>query len=104
MNEKHPLEEGRERNYDRFAWTADDIRIIKPLSNEVDNNDDVSEQAGDDRSVVEMQKKEILDILLSKKFRNDELQKIVALANLIGGPDGDDAITETMYALSLIHI
>jgi hypothetical protein len=98
MEDKLQPKEGNGRNYDRFAWKADDIRIIKPLSEEVDNNDDVSEQASDDRSVVEMQKKEILDILLSKRFKNDELQKIIALANLIGGPDGDDAITETMYA------
>lgn len=98
MEDNLQPEEGNGRNYDRFAWKADDIRIIKPQSKQVDNNDDVSEQASDDRSVVEIQKKEILDILLSKRFKNDELQKIIALANLIGGPDGDDAITETMYA------
>lgn len=49
-------------------------------------------------SVADLQKEEIRKILFSNKVNNEDLQKIIALANLLGGPEGDDAITETMYA------
>lgn len=52
----------------------------------------------DPKGVAELQRAEISKILLSRTVPNADLEKIVALANLIGGPDGDDAITETMYA------
>ena len=97
MNDKHPSEEGRDRNYDRFSWSADDIRIIKSPSGEADD-DDMSSELDDKESIVDKQREEIRKILMSKKVDNEDLQKIIALANLIGGPDGDDAITETMYA------
>lgn len=56
------------------------------------------EQATGQESVADLQKEEIRKILFSGKIKNDDLQKIIALANLLGGPEGDDAITETMYA------
>lgn len=57
-----------------------------------------NDQTAGQRTVADLQKEEIRNILFSRKIKNDDLQKIIALANLIGGPDGDDAITETMYA------
>jgi hypothetical protein len=57
-----------------------------------------NDQTAGQRTVADIQKEEIRKILFSNKIKNDDLQKIIALANLIGGPDGDDAITETMYA------
>lgn len=98
MEDRHPSEERRNRNYDRFSWSVDDIRIIKSPSREADEDDDMNSELYDKESIVEKQREEILKILMSKKVNNDDLQKIIALANLIGGPDGDDAITETMYA------
>ena len=98
MNDKHPSEEGRDRNYERFSWSEDDIRIIKSPSKEENDDDDMSSELDDKESIIDKQREEIRKILMSKKVDNEDLQKIIALANLIGGPDGDDAITETMYA------
>ena len=52
----------------------------------------------DPRGVAELQRAEVNRILLSREVNNQDLEKITALANLIGGPDGDDAVIETMYA------
>jgi hypothetical protein len=52
----------------------------------------------DPKGVAELQRAEVSRILLERNISNEDLDKIVALSNLIGGPDGDDAIVETMYA------
>jgi hypothetical protein len=52
----------------------------------------------DPKGVAELQRAEVSRILLERNISNEDLDKIVALSNLIGGPDGDDAIAETMYA------